>query len=42
MQNKRNDDNSMGEELSQARRSSHDTPQEQGSAAWLKQLFVLL
>ena len=42
MQNKRNDDNSMGEELSQARRSSHDTPQEQGSTVWSKQPFVLL
>ena len=41
MQNKRNGDNSMGEELSQARRSSHDTPQEQGSNVWSKQLFVL-
>ena len=41
MQNKRNGDNSMGEELSQARRSSHDTTHEQGSKVWSKQLFVL-
>ena len=42
MQNKRNGDNSMGEGLSQARRSSHDIPQEQGATVWSKQLFVLL
>jgi len=42
MQNKRNGDNSMGEGLSQTRRSGHDTPQEQGATVWSKQLFVLL